>query len=162
MIPPISELLEYNNPPVFRRYTKDFPNNKLSSLEAFQELVKYFWLCERHALDEKKSPDDKNLHFSCAIHAEMSEIDDMWHTFLLFTKDYMTFCHNFFGKYIHHFPTPDDEESNDQEFELDFNRYLSYIYDNLGPETVMLWFNPLLDNEEDSEESYPESITATV
>jgi hypothetical protein len=31
-------------------------------------------------------------------------IDSMWHTFLLFTKDYRTFCIDYLGKFIEHEP----------------------------------------------------------
>jgi len=31
-------------------------------------------------------------------------VDDAWHDFILFTKDYETFCKSAFGKYLHHTP----------------------------------------------------------
>ncbi len=35
---------------------------------------------------------------------ESQKIDEAWHRFILFTKDYHEFCNRFFGKYIHHGP----------------------------------------------------------
>jgi len=32
------------------------------------------------------------------------EIDAVWHTFILFTKDYAAFCQTAFGEFIHHIP----------------------------------------------------------
>ena len=148
----IENLMLYKNQQVLNRYTKDYPNNKLTSKEAFTELMKYFWLCQTHKREEEVAPENEELKFVCAIHAEMKEIDDMWHTFLLFTKDYMDFGYDYFNEYIHHFPTPDNEESDEKEFEVDFARYLSYIYDNLGEETVKLWFKDLLAEAEEEQE----------
>ena len=31
-------------------------------------------------------------------------VDEIWHNFILFTKDYSEFCNKFFGKFIHHTP----------------------------------------------------------
>jgi len=32
-------------------------------------------------------------------------VDEAWHTFILFTREYMTFCNNVFNKYMHHSPS---------------------------------------------------------
>lgn len=37
------------------------------------------------------------------------EIDDAWHTFILFTKDYQQFCSNFLQSFVHHVPFVSDE-----------------------------------------------------
>lgn len=39
------------------------------------------------------------------------EIDDLWHTHVLHTKNYSEFCLNICGKFIHHNPTMSDEEN---------------------------------------------------
>lgn len=31
-------------------------------------------------------------------------VDEVWHTFILFTYDYATFCSEVFGTFLHHFP----------------------------------------------------------
>jgi hypothetical protein len=33
------------------------------------------------------------------------EVDAVWHTFILFTRDYHAFCEEVFGHYLHHQPT---------------------------------------------------------
>lgn len=30
--------------------------------------------------------------------------DDLWHEFILYTKEYETFCHKAFGRFLHHMP----------------------------------------------------------
>ncbi|SEW40481.1 glycine-rich domain-containing protein [Chitinophaga arvensicola] len=32
------------------------------------------------------------------------EIDAFWHSFILHTYDYQAFCHNYLGRFIHHYP----------------------------------------------------------
>lgn len=140
----LNDLLLYKNNSVINRYKIDYKNNVLSPEEVFSELLKYLWLTQKHKLDKEQSPSNIDFEFICAVHKEMVEIDDMWHTFILFTKDYMSFCENFFGNYIHHIPTTEsDAPITKDEFEATFTRYLSYIYDNLGEQTVISWFNSL-------------------
>lgn len=33
------------------------------------------------------------------------EVDEVWHTFILFSRDYMVFCNEVFGHYLHHQPS---------------------------------------------------------
>jgi hypothetical protein len=145
MLPSVEDLRSYNNPHILERYSKDYPNNKLTAKETFEELKKYFWLCQKHKADTALSPNKDELQFKCAMYLEMKEIDDMWHTFLLFTQDYMRFCKKYFSQYLHHIPTPANKELQLREdFEKGFTLYLSYIYDHLGEETVKKWFSTLV------------------
>ena len=144
MLPELPNLLQYKNTNVLNRYALDYPHNQLKPEEAFAELLKFFWLSLKHEDDKRRFPEDKELNFICGIHTEMKEIDDMWHTFLLFTKDYMCFCQQYFGKYFHHVPTTDEGRLTSHAFELDFTRYLSYVYDNLGEDNLVKWFGLLL------------------
>jgi len=148
MMTDLPTILSYQNIEVLNRYSKDYPNNKLAPQEAFEELMKFFWLFQKHQEDKLKFPDKKELDFICGIHTEMKEIDDMWHTFLLFTKDYISFCKQYLGRFFHHSPTTDKEkaERSTNDFEIDFVRFLSYAYDNLGEEIVRKWFGELLVN----------------
>lgn len=142
MLPELSRLLQYSNPGVLSRYHKDYPDNTMPAGVAMRELLKYMWLCQRHAMDRALHCNDESLYFTCVMHLEMREIDDMWHTFLLYTEEYHDFCNAYFGTYIHHRPFSEIEKEalhNRQEHELYL--YLSYIYDHLGDETVKLWFN---------------------
>jgi hypothetical protein len=52
--------------------------------------------------------DMKRFLFLCGTtkgpFAPTNKIDAAWHHFILFTRDYMSFCEKFFGRYIHHQP----------------------------------------------------------
>ena len=142
--PTLDEVLKYTNIHVIRRYEHDFHDNKLSSKDAFREMLKFLWCAEKLRRDKQADPANTDLDFTFFLHHEMREIDDMWHTFILFTKDYMEFGMRYFGHYVHHAPTTDEEKS---EMKLDKEnmteqdkKQLSYIYDNLGKKTLEVWF----------------------
>lgn len=56
----------------------------------------------------------------CVMHPEKAygiggQVDDMWHTFILFTKDYARFCEEIAGTFIHHSPEVASEDSETSE-----------------------------------------------
>ena len=133
MLPELKTLYSYKNEAVMRRYTQDFPHATLSAENAFKELMKFMWLSLKARSDRKS--------FSCAIHQEMTEIDNMWHTFLLFTRDYQTFCNNYLGEFFHHIPLSNQSKlPSDEEYESELTEYLTYICDNLNEKTLKTWF----------------------
>lgn len=141
----LNTVLNFNPPDaILQRYEVDYPNNCLTARQAFTELVKFLWLVVKHG-QEKQLHDDKSLDFDFMLHVEMAEIDDMWHTFILFTREYTDFCNHYFGHYIHHVPTPITEKNKVMENYAIFlqekvHPWLNYVYDNLGEETLKLWF----------------------
>lgn len=54
--------------------------------------------------------DTKRFLYICGIvpggagYSPTPIIDEGWHNFILFTKEYQEFCHQFFGRFIHHVP----------------------------------------------------------
>jgi len=39
------------------------------------------------------------------------QVDDFWHSFLLFTMPYQRWCDRHFGEFIHHFPSDEPDEN---------------------------------------------------
>lgn len=148
-LPNLEKILKYENHNLIKRFKKDYPLSKLTAEEALTNLIKYLWLCQKHEFDKRNSPHDETLKFNCAVHTEMHEIDNMWHTFLLFTKDYQNFCTQYFSEYMHHVPNTDEEMLSSKQFEIELVKYLSYVYDNLGEETLCQWFAQHLIEEHD-------------
>ena len=62
-------------------------------------------------------------------------VDEYWHTMILFTPEYHSFCKNVGTEYIHHLPTVDENEESQtfdefkQIYEKTFNTPLSYVWD---------------------------------
>ena len=71
------------------RYIKDSKVSPQLAAETLVELKRWFTLCALHP--EK-------------MYATGGQVDEMWHTFILFTKDYARFCHDITGAFIHHVP----------------------------------------------------------
>lgn len=141
----LNNLINYQNSKIMSRYSLDYPQSKMQAEDALKELMNYVWLCHKHKADKRLHPNDNTLNFSCVIHAEMKDIDNMWHTFLLFTKDYHDFCNNYLnGIFFHHEPIiGTDCHLVDKQYEQELTFYLSYIYDNLGEDTLIKWFGSL-------------------
>ena len=140
----INEIIAYQNKDIIDRYNKDYPNNKISAEEALVGVIQYLWLSQQHQIDKKNQPNNNELNFVCGVYPEMQEIDDMWHTFILFTKEYAEFCQKYFGEFMHHAPNTHVEKTDLKNFEIEFTRYLNYIYGRLGEETVKRWFSDLM------------------
>ncbi|MGV1915617.1 glycine-rich domain-containing protein [Rhizobium sp. 22-785-1] len=51
-------------------------------------------------------------------------VDELWHTFVIFTRDYAAFCDAVAGRFLHHVP-----ESDGQMSENTFEHYLAFLDD---------------------------------
>ena len=45
-------------------------------------------------------------------------IDDVWHQFILYTKEYAQFCQTYFGGYIHHAPSNAPKSDAESQIEI--------------------------------------------
>jgi hypothetical protein len=83
------QLAMFDHPGLIRRYA-DRSGIKLDeAAHRFNELKKFLYMC---AVSD----------FPCV---PSKQIDDIWHEFVLYTKDYQDFCAHFLGGFIHHNPT---------------------------------------------------------
>ena len=85
---PISEVLSYTNARLLDRYQRDFGLSAEIARLRFEGLKQFLYVCA-------VTPGYK---------VTSDSIDSMWHTFLLFTKDYSAFCETYFGRFINHDP----------------------------------------------------------
>lgn len=151
-LPPLSELLQYQNPAVLKLYVQNYPNNQLSPEVAFKEMLKYLWLSVWHQLNLPLNRGNDAFPSECVMARSMLEIDQMWHEFILFTKDYFAFCDHYFGEYLHHLPNifdnapPRPRADSERDIEL----LLPYIAEHLGEETLCTWFAIFLDSANDA------------
>ena len=140
-LPELNDLLDYKNPAVLKLYVQNYPDNKLSAEHAFREALKYLWLCKKHQFDLDNDPGNDELPPRVVMLRSMREVDEMWHEFILFTKDYSDFCQHYFGEYLHHLPNIfDNAPISMEEEDEEIAKLLPYIYDTLGEETMRIWF----------------------
>jgi hypothetical protein len=131
----LEEVLRYRHPGVVRRYVQDHQATPEEAAELFREMLKWLYLCARGTTG---GPEGLIL----AVHPEIEKIDWMWHTFLLFTRDYAEFCDRHFGLFIHHVPDEgeEDEPADEDAVRAALERQYAFVYDVLGAETLTAWY----------------------
>lgn len=140
-LPSLDSLLAYKNPAVLRLYIQNYPTHFLSAEVAFEEVLKYLWLSQKNKMDLIDRPEDPSLPEGIIMLRSMREIDDMWHEFILFTKDYTEFCDHYFGEYLHHLPNIlDNAPIERQEIEQEVKKLVPYVYESLGEESTRRWY----------------------
>ena len=91
------KVLKYQHPGVIGKLQTEMRMSKEEAERLFQDTLRFLWLCGSQP--GKFSPSRR--------------IDETWHRFILFTRDYHEFCNRFFGKYIHHGPLQEGRKRED-------------------------------------------------
>jgi hypothetical protein len=132
----LTDVLAYEHPGVLRRYAKDHHSTPPEAAEVFREMLKWLYLCYRAATAGPEG-------VACTMFAEVEKIDWMWHTFLLFTRDYSDFCQRYFGVFLHHVPNEaqGDAPPDEADFRAELERQYAFVYDVLGEETFLAWYD---------------------
>jgi hypothetical protein len=74
------------------------------------------------------------------VHMFSKQIDDVWHTCLLFSRLYADLCHQAFGHFVHHEPVTDDPPGDDAPSDPhDHWREFEAAYEGLYGELNRLW-----------------------
>lgn len=138
---PLPEVLKYKNIEVIRRFREQFPVSEREANDIFRQLKKWLWLCA-------SSPNPGRL----AITDQLLMIDEMWHTFLMYTREYHAFCTRSFGKFLHHAPTTTAEKARQRrrmqrhpervelEVEKETRWQCEMIVEHLGEATLRKWY----------------------
>ncbi|UII20628.1 hypothetical protein [Fulvivirga ligni] len=115
-----------------KRYDVSYPEAQ----DIFNETKKWLWLAS-------KSAEDQN--FSLFIDQPLTIIDEMWHTFILYTRAYYKYCFNKFNRLIHHDPASESENqlTNNIDPKTLLETQYNLIYDYLGRETLIKWYDTL-------------------
>jgi len=69
-------------------------------------------------------------------------VDEVWHQFVLFTKQYSEFCTRYFGKYIHHSPSnAPDYGSGQSGGPMTFEAFKGFYRDYFGLQLPDVWLD---------------------
>lgn len=93
----LGSVLEYKNNAVTQRISEKLELNKEQAVKLFEDCSKFLWLSETEEKPIAPSP----------------KIDEAWHIFLLFTRDYQEFCQTYFGHFKHHRPLRSEDPTDD-------------------------------------------------
>jgi hypothetical protein len=147
-VAPLEEVLAYENMDIVEKFMENWDLPEAEVLDLFQEMKKWMWL----SADSIYRVSQGEASIPLGITFSMTLLDEMWHTFILFTMPYQAFCKRYFGFYLNHGPTTGEEkrkaleemerdpEAFQAKIELDLTAQYSYIYDRLGPETLQKWY----------------------
>lgn len=133
--PSLESILKFKCEDVLDGFQKSFNVERDEAERIFNEMLKWMWFCTCPKTQESR-----------AIDTPLLIIDEMWHTFILYTKDYFQFCNHFFGHYMHHAPTTRQEaekyksQSHENVLETKKKQY-ELVYDLLGKDTFITWYH---------------------
>lgn len=136
----LTQALGYSNDRIVWRFAELYDLPFAEAEDIFTETKKWLWL--------NAQPGIPSLFVSDA----MMIIDEMWHTFILFTSEYTSYCEEYYGGYIHHAPvTRADKERMMGRYIDNPQRYIAEqtdklraqcmsIYLHLGEATLLKWY----------------------
>jgi hypothetical protein len=101
------EALRYDNPDVIRRFRRSFAVTQDEAEDIFEETKSWLWFAA-HA-----------QHGEAFINESMWVIDEMWHTFILFTVEYAAYCERHFGRFLHHGPITGEDHPETPQMPLE-------------------------------------------
>jgi len=146
-ITPLEEILKYKNPHVLDNFIKFHPHLNVPVEKApiiFEDLIRYLWLSATISEKAEKNPEWDAP--TITISHSMTVIDQMWHTFVLFTEFYADFCQKYFGNFVHHPPPAKKWIANTKKLgaeeagKIMVDELLACIMEYLGPEVTIRWF----------------------
>jgi hypothetical protein len=89
----LARALAYRHDDVVARFRQEYPVSQAAAEDVWAQAKTWIWLAGNADVDQP---------------FDMSEatqvIDQMWHTFVLFTRDYAAFCEACCGRFVHHTP----------------------------------------------------------
>ncbi|MEO1518681.1 MAG: hypothetical protein AAFV95_26945 [Bacteroidota bacterium] len=149
----LDEVLAYQNKWIIHKFLEKYSLPFSEAEELFEQTKKWLWLNAISIEEEQAGAESIELF----IDGPMAMVDEMWHTFILFTREYKKFCRQYFGFFIHHGPTTKLEKDTAKqraaqepeaylaELEAEFERQYAYIYDRLGEDTLRKWYSEYTD-----------------
>ena len=140
----LEEALAYRNDQILHKFQERWNVSFEEAAELFEETKKWLWL----QVAARLRPDAPPL----AMTVSLAIVDEMLHTFILFTREYIQYCDENYGVYLHHTPmtkkekdaklawfksAPEQMLAHEAEF---LSGMYSFTYDLLGEETVRRWY----------------------
>lgn len=131
----LESILEDVDEKVLNKFRTLYDIPQSDAMEIATETNRWLWLNARLKHDKKTGV--TGIPHRLLIHEGMVIIDEYWHTYILDTRLYRTFCQDKLGFFIDHSPSsPGFQLPNQEETELQLN----YIWDVLGEDTITKWY----------------------
>lgn len=118
------KVLGYQNPNVVSRYA-------LEQGISFDEAEKHFQEC-------------KKFLYACSVSSKplrpSKQLDEIWHCFVLSTKDYADFCQQYLNGFIHHVPDEINTKRSATESRSDFEYSRLLVESIFGQIYAPVWY----------------------
>ena len=125
MIASLAELRTYKNPRVLEQFCYTHGDYSLIQAEQlFTDLLAWLWLKNQRTHQQKPT----------YLFGPLLLLDQLWHLFILHTRDYTEFSERYFGSYLHHDPEPPGLEHHLTEEEL--GDYVGDCFEYMGSDWV--------------------------
>lgn len=128
----LDNIIEYRCHKAILTFLRNYSIEYKEAESIFIETIKWLWIGHVRYMDNSTSK-PKFL----AAYPPIYVLDEMWHCFILCTKEYTDFCKTYLGTYIHHDPNVGEIEKANEDH---FPNMVSYVIEKLGRETATLWF----------------------
>ncbi len=139
-------MLAYQHVHVVDKFLEAFAIPRPEAELLFDDVKRWLWLARKRRLERSRQ---------AALHVPpcLSLLDEMWHTFVLFTYEYASFCDEYLGAFVHHAPTTKaQKDALSAEYERDpaaaahkrkeHDRVLvTLVVEELGTEVARRWFS---------------------
>lgn len=100
----LSRLEKYELPAgVISRLAEKPPYDAMTPQQILQRVIEFKKFVALLVINHKKNR---------KVDMVSNEIDEIWHTFILFTKEYEEFCRTLVGEYIHHVPNVESDRTD--------------------------------------------------
>ncbi len=141
----LEQALAYRNEQILYKFQERWSVSFEEASELFEETKKWLWLQVAARLRPGSPP--------LAMTVALAMLDEMLHTFILFTREYIQYCEDNYGAYLHHTPmTKREKDAQLARFRSDPEGVLaadaqflsdmySFTYELLGEETVLKWYS---------------------
>lgn len=126
----IEEIMNYHMPDVIKRCKKDF-NYTDDDMKIIEKEFKRFLVLSVVTKDHQTG-----------VGMYSKDVDNLWHSFILFTNEYADFSNKFNGKFIHHVPETEEVRSSEKVIEMrkDFQAFIKNYESIFKEEVHPVWF----------------------
>ena len=142
----LDAVLAFESTDVVERFMEHFAVSRDEAKLLFDDTKRWCWLCATATMERRRGL--PGVPERLVIDDALIMVDEMWHNFICWTELYSRFCLEFFGFFVHHFPTPhrvkgqlQEEVRRNPSIQADRRRVrYHYICDKLGKETLVRWY----------------------
>lgn len=130
----INQIMAYQMPNITKRCQTDFGYSDADMVLLEKELKRFLSMCI--ILD------------SDYLGIYSKDVDNLWHTFILFTKEYAEFGQNYAGRFVHHAPEINDHKTPDEiaKSREGFRDFIKKYKQLFGEDAHNIWFLDIYNN----------------